>query len=100
MVVVYEDRPAAALAYAPPVADYSLPMGEILDRSTRQPQAFIGYETLITEYFWLRTDDRFRFGQGAGDRFERRAVSTRVGTLERYQPQSRACWFSPDCLTF
>jgi len=80
---VYVDRPAAALAYAPPVADAGLPMEQIVDRAPRQPRAFIGYASSVTEYFWLRTDDRLRFGQGAEDRYERRAVSTRVGVIER-----------------
>jgi len=83
VVVVYEDRPAAALAYAAPVRDYGLPLSEITDRGTRQPRAFIGYESLVREYFWIRTDDRFRFGNGAENRFERRSVSTRVGVIER-----------------
>jgi hypothetical protein len=95
--VVYIDQPVVALAYAPPVAQGN-GYGS-LDRAGRQPQAFVGYETLVTEYFWLRTDDRFRFytsgggrsgsGHGSGfgstanDRYERRAVSTRIGVLDR-----------------
>lgn len=80
-VVVYEDRPAAALAYAAPVG--SLIPDEVLDRDLRAPRAFMGYTPGYTEFYWVRTDDRFRFGEGHADRYERRAVSTRVGIIER-----------------
>jgi hypothetical protein len=80
-MVVYQDRAAAALAFVAPAGDPVAP--DILERAGRSPRAFLGYETLITEYFWLRTDDRLRFGRGNEDRFERRAVSTRVGVRQR-----------------
>ncbi|MDW8263292.1 MAG: hypothetical protein RMJ35_12265 [Phycisphaerales bacterium] len=79
--IVLHDRPAAALAFAPP-AGVSVPEW-VLERTQRGPSAFVGYESLSTEHFWLRIDDRYRFGRGDYDRFERRAVSTRVGVLER-----------------
>lgn len=88
-VVIYQDRPAAALAMVPPVAMDLYP-SEALDRSLRSPRAFVGYEHGTTEFYWMRTDDRMRFGTynggntgGWGDRFERRAVTTRLGVLSR-----------------
>jgi hypothetical protein len=94
--VIYQDSPSAALAYAPPAVAQSAPGAEIdLSRAGRGTVAFVGFPSLVTEYFWLRTDDRQRFysGNGGGgrwggggwsnDRYERRAVSTRVGVLHR-----------------
>jgi len=89
VLVIYEDQPAAALAYAAPVRDLSAPIDFVADREYRRPRAFIGYESLVREYFWLRTEDNQRFGGGYGhggghyDRYERRAISTRVGVIER-----------------
>lgn len=89
VVVVYQDRPAAALALVPPIA-MDLQPSAMLDRSLRSPRAFVGYEHGTTEFYWMRTDDRVRFNTfggrstgGWGDRFERRAVSTRLGVLTR-----------------
>lgn len=88
-VVIYQDRPATALAMVPPVAMDLYPSAA-LDRSLRSPRAFVGYEHGTTEFYWMRTDDRMRFGTdgngsswGWGDRFERRAVTTRLGVLSR-----------------
>lgn len=96
-VVIYVDRPAAALAYAPPVAlAAGVPASPLdLSRARRDPAAFVGYDTGLTEFYWLRTDDRVRFylggsgsrsGTGGGwsnDRYERRSVTTRVGAIFR-----------------
>lgn len=83
VVVVYQDRPATALAM-------DLSPSAALDRSFRSPRAFVGYEHGTTEFYWMRTDDRQRFNTfggrstgGWGDRFERRAVTTRLGVLTR-----------------
>lgn len=102
--VIYVDQPATALAFAPSAVTESPAVafsggsgGGVLaadDRGGRQPRAFVGYESAVTEYYWLRTDDRIRFypGQSRGsgwtgggnyDRYERRAVTTRVGVRYR-----------------
>ena len=78
-------RPAAAaLVFEPRVAqDVPRPM---LARDGRQPEAFVGYAQGEREYFYLRWDDRqSNWGRGrhGGDRYERRAISERVGVLYR-----------------
>lgn len=78
-------RPAAAaLVFEPPVArDVPPPM---LARDGRHPEAFVGYAEGEREYFYLRWDDRqSNWGRGrhGGDRYERRAISERVGVLYR-----------------
>ena len=81
-------RPAAAALVFEPPASGGLP-AEALARDDRQPQAFVGYAEDVAEYFYLRWDDRQsnwgngRHGGGGDDRYERRAVSERVGVLYR-----------------
>jgi hypothetical protein len=73
-------EPAAALVFAPPVV---APGGDLdLSRDPREPSAFLGYEDLIKEYIYVRTDDRWT-GDGKGDRYERDAISEKIGTLTR-----------------
>lgn len=73
---------AAALAFDPPVASDMDPLD--LSRDGRREEAFMGYDSLTAEYYWLHTDDRqVDYWDGRGDRFERRAVSTRVGVRYR-----------------
>jgi hypothetical protein len=80
-------RPAAAaLGFDPPVA-YDGPPLE-LARDGRAPEAFVGYAEGVTEYFYLRWDDRqTNYGRGHHggnfDYFERRAVSEKTGALYR-----------------
>ena len=78
---------AAALVFDPPVlADVPAPD---LTRDGRGPEAFIGYAEGVTEYFYLRWDDRqSNWGNGSGhgggdNRYERRAISEKVGALYR-----------------
>ena len=59
-----------------------------LSRDGRQPEAFVGYAEGVAEYFYVRWDDRqgnWGTGRHGGgfDRFERRAVSEKVGALYR-----------------
>jgi hypothetical protein len=90
------ERPAAAaLVFAPPIAATG-PQPD-LSRDDRQPSAFVGYPEGVVEFFSVRWDDRqvggdwgggfgFRSGSGGsgfGDRYERRAVSEKVGALYR-----------------
>lgn len=81
-------RPAAsALVFEPAIARDG-PVPE-LGRDGRQPEAFVGYAEGVTEYFSVRWDDRQSnwgggpHGGGGYDRFERRAVSEKVGALYR-----------------
>ena len=94
----YRERaahPAAALVFAPPVAyDADVPD---LSRDERHPSAFVGYPEGVTEFFYVRWDDRqaggwgggscsgsgWGSGGGWGDRYERRAISEKVGVLNR-----------------
>ena len=96
-LAVYRERatpPAAALVFSPPLLQDTPPLE--LSRDIRQPSAFVGYPESVAEYFYVRWDDRqsggdggsgfgFRGGGGSGswDRYERRAVSEKVGVLYR-----------------
>jgi hypothetical protein len=78
-------RPAAAaLVFEPSMRTTLSP--EVLARDGRSPEAFVGYPEGVTEHFYLRWDDRQsnRGGHhGSFDRFERRAISEKVGVLYR-----------------
>ena len=82
-------RPAAvagALVFEPPIAQDG-PLLE-LARDGRAPEAFVGYAEGVTEYFYLRWDDRqtnYGHGHHGGnfDYFERRAISEKMGALYR-----------------
>ena len=81
-MVPFDDdaTPAAALVFAPPVVEAG---GDLdLSRESREPSAFVGYEDLIREYIYVRTDDRYT-GDGKGDRYERDAITEKIGTLTR-----------------
>jgi hypothetical protein len=89
----YEAVPAAALVFTPHVVRQEEPLD--LSRAGRAPEAFVGYEQGTVEYHYVRTDDRQRSGDGwhggwgwgsfggYGDRYERRAVTERVGVRYR-----------------
>ena len=89
----YEAVAASALVFDPPVAQDEPPLE--LSRADRQPGVVMGYEELTAEYFSIRLDDRQidnggfrgrggRFGSGGSyDRYERRAVTERVGVRYR-----------------
>ena len=88
---IYDDAVAAALVYDPPVVANS-PRIEI-SREGRAPEAFAGYEELTATYYYLRVDDRqLNYGGGGtggsgqhinNDRFERQAITERVGVSYR-----------------
>lgn len=95
-LAVYRERarrPAAALAFSPPLIQDE-PALE-LSRDLRQPSAFVGYAEGVAEFFYVRWDDRQAGGDGWGsgswgssgsgshDRYERRAISEKVGVLYR-----------------
>ena len=79
-------RPAAAALVFEPRRAAPLPP-DALARDDREPEAFVGYPEGVTEFFYLRWDDR-QSNRGHGrhggdDRYERRAVSEKVGVLYR-----------------
>lgn len=77
----YEAVTASALVFDPPIAEYS---AVVPTREGRERSAFVGYDSVITTYFYLRTDDRQRFFSDDGiGRYERRAVSERIGVSRR-----------------
>ena len=97
-LAVYRERaskPAAALVFSPPLIQDAPPLE--LARDDRQPSAFMGYPEAVTEFFYLRWDDSQVGGAGTwgsgfnsggsgfgwGDRYERRAISEKVGVLYR-----------------
>lgn len=81
----YDAVPASALVFRPPLAPPDLEPD--LARAGRDVSAFGGYDEFVTEYYYVRTDDRQASGFGPfgfnGDRYERRAVSEKVGVRHR-----------------
>ncbi|MBV8779888.1 MAG: hypothetical protein JO353_00690 [Phycisphaerae bacterium] len=73
------DPPAVALAFDPPI---TIDQGELaLDRESREPRAFVGYDEPTITYSYLRVDDRMD-GTGRG-RYDREAVAERIGVSTR-----------------
>ena len=85
---------ASALVFRAPIAADEPALD--LSRAPRQPSAFVGFEDPIIEYYDVTTIDRQvsggwmgRSGSGFGwdgsayDRYERRAVTEKVGVLHR-----------------
>jgi hypothetical protein len=70
---------AGSLVFDPPVAIGQPPLQ--LNRDDRQPAAFAGYDSAITTYFYVRSDDRQTSDHH--DRFEREAISEKVGVNTR-----------------
>src|SRR4051812_5337162 len=87
---VYERATVAgALVYDPPVIANAPRID--LSREGRAPAAYAGYEDLITTYYYLYQND-YQMGYGGGggsagwrnnDRFERQAITQRVGVSYR-----------------
>lgn len=85
----------SALVFRAPIAVNDPPID--LARGPRQPAAFVGFEEPITEYYHVLTIDRQVSGYGLpwgngsgrgwsggfGDRYEREAVTEKVGILHR-----------------
>ena len=95
-LAVYRERasrPASALVFTPPLLQEAPPLE--LARDVRQPSAFVGYPESVAEFFYLRWDDsqiggegshgiwNGHGGSGSRDRYERRAISEKVGVLYR-----------------
>ena len=78
----YDDAVAASLVFEPPIVA-SQPRIDFT-RDGRAPQAFAGFEEIISTYYYLRVDDRqLDYNGHSHDRFERRAITTRVGVIHR-----------------
>lgn len=78
----YEAVTASALVFDPPAAEYSVAI--VPSREGRERTAFVGYDSVISTYFYLRVDDLDRFFDPNGDgRYERRAVSEKFGVSQR-----------------
>jgi hypothetical protein len=78
-LVEYEPSSAGSLVFDPPVTVGQPPLE--LSRDDRTPAAFVGYESQTATYFYLRIDDRST--SDFSDRYERRAVSEKVGVTYR-----------------
>ena len=92
----YEAVAASSLVFAPPITLNEPTM--LLDRASRQPAAYAGYDEGSTEYYRISVDDRqvaggadnwrpghgwFGSSSGYADRYERRVQSERVGAVRR-----------------
>jgi hypothetical protein len=75
----YESVTASALVFNPPIAA-NLPALD-LSRENRTPAAFVGYDSIYTSYYYVRTDDRL-----SGDWYgwpARRAITEKFGVTYR-----------------
>ena len=78
----YDDAVAASLVFEPPIVA-SQPRIDF-SRDGRAAEAFAGFEEIISTYYYLRVDDRqLDYNGHSHDRFERRAITTRVGVIHR-----------------
>jgi hypothetical protein len=87
----YDDAVAAALVYDPPVVAAAPPAE--FSRTGRGPSAFVGFDEVITTYYYLFIDDRQggygyngtgTSGRGRSfDRYDRQAITQRVGVSYR-----------------
>ena len=79
---IYDQAVAAALVFDPPVVLNS-PRIDV-SREGRAQTAYAGYEELTTTFYYLRIDDHQQnFGGLRNDRFERQAITQRVGVSYR-----------------
>jgi hypothetical protein len=78
---IYEGAVAASLVFAPPVTA----VGEYQDfsREGRAPSAYAGFEDVTTFYYLYQDDRQQRWGGANHDRFERQAITQRVGVSYR-----------------
>jgi hypothetical protein len=82
---IYDQAVAAALIFDPPVLADSPQID--FSREGRAQTAYAGFEELTTTFYYLRVDDRQLNYGGSGqhnnDRFERQAITQRVGVSYR-----------------
>ena len=77
----YATTAASALAFDPPVVSDAVTPN--LSREGRELAAYVGYDEVITTYFYLRLDDRQVIQTDGPERYERRAISERFGVSYR-----------------
>jgi hypothetical protein len=88
----YDEAVAAALVYDPPVVAVAPPTD--FSRTGRGPSAFVGFDEVITTYYYLYIDDRqggYGYNGTGGsngwgrsfDRYDRQAITQRVGVSYR-----------------
>ena len=78
----FDDAVVASLVFEPPVVASEPPLE--ISRQGRGPAAHAGFEEIVSTYYYLYVDDRqLDYNGRSHDRFERRAVSTRVGVTHR-----------------
>jgi hypothetical protein len=73
------DSPALALACDPPITANQPAL--YLDRESRQPAAFAGYDQPTVTYSYLRVEDRYNPDQQGN--YDRDAVTERIGVSTR-----------------
>jgi hypothetical protein len=79
---IYDQAVAAALVFDPPVLADSPQID--FSREGRAQSAYAGFEELTTTFYYLQVDDRQQsFGGSRHDRFERQAITQRVGVSYR-----------------
>jgi hypothetical protein len=80
---IYDQAVAASLVYSPPITLYAPPLD--LAREDREQAAFAGFEGVVTTFYHLRQDDyQASYGRHHfDDRFEREAITERVGVSYR-----------------
>lgn len=78
----YQPSAAGSLVFDPPVT-LGAPALD-LSREYRNPDAFVAYDAGFITYTYVRTEDR-QMGDGSNryDRYDRRAISTKVGVSYR-----------------
>src|SRR5437764_496847 len=76
----YSEATASALVFSPPLSPGDL--GPDLDRAARAPSAFLGYDE-VTEYYYLRMDDRQGNLWWGSDGYQRQAITERTGVRYR-----------------
>ena len=77
----YDGAVAASLVFTPPVAAMGEP--QEFSREGRAPSAYAGFEDVTTFYYLYQDDRQQRWGGSSYDRFERQAVTQRVGVTYR-----------------
>jgi hypothetical protein len=79
---VYDGAVAASLVYTPPIVAHG--DQPEFSRDGRAAAAYAGFDDVITTYYYLYQDDRqLKYGGQNHDRFERQAITQRVGVSYR-----------------
>jgi hypothetical protein len=78
---VYDGAVAASLVFSPPVTSVGEPQD--FSREGRAPSAYAGFEDVTTFYYLYQDDRQQQWGGSSHDRFERQAITQRVGVTYR-----------------